>query len=130
KGIEWNLGDVQVKTANSPAAAPPPAAPGMDKMTMVITLEFPAVANDPKIFGALSKKVLTDFKNTFPPPYDVSYAAIPERFLEKEKIEIELGDNKPVEQPKAAEKPEIQLVIKGPVMAETAPVSPALILSQ
>ena len=130
KSLDWQLG-APSKGAPGKAAPPPNAAASGTAMTVTMTLEFPSMANDPKVFAALSAKVLANFKAAFPPPYDVSYPVIPDKFQEKVKAELDFNDA-PEDLPKEVDtsRPELQIVIIGEVVKPASPASPALILSQ
>jgi hypothetical protein len=140
KSIVWKIADTNAATAaasptrrtRTPRRAAAASSEAPSPMQVTLTLEFPEAANDPKIFRALSKKVLSDFRNAFPEPYSVAYAALPERFIEKEKMEIDFaGTEQEVPQDTGTSaRPEVQLIIKGEMVTEALPASPALIPSQ
>ena len=77
-------------------------------MVINLMLEFPQEASDPKIFLALSKKVLSDFQGHFK-EYEVKYTSLPQEITDNDRLEIRSGQQVEI----APKSLDVQLSIKG-----------------
>jgi hypothetical protein len=117
KALDWSFSTADGKTikqAGGTAPAPVPVGnTGQLSIIAVVTLEFPQEASDPKMFRALTKKILADFKEQFA-GYDVNYSVLPDEAKENEKLEIRSGKTQEI----AVKSLEAQMTIKGPLRME------------
>lgn len=135
KQVEWELqgGKPDGKGSGAPdAPAPsrqPGGKPGDKTMQSTVTLEFPEIANDPKIFRAILKKAQADFKQVFVSPYQVNFTSIPPSLMEKESFNIDFGQESESVQIASGNKqdnklPEVKLQIIGEALSRIPAAPP------
>ncbi len=108
KAVSWSVEDK-------------PAGP-IAKMTAVFTLEFPGVGSL-DAFKVVSKKVQTDLREAFK-GYDVAYTKVPPKFSESEKLDMTFNNNQPAAEAGDSGQSEVELTIKGDVMAPSTASQP------
>lgn len=114
KAFDWELTTATgLKLPPATAAAPNNAPVNIQNaaipMITTIMLEFPQEAAEPKMFKALSKKLLADFKKQFK-GFDVRYLNMPEEKEEIASFEIRSTVNPQANAPRPLD---VQLTIKG-----------------
>ena len=98
---------------NTQPGAFPTSSPAGYRAGATLTLEFPAVTNDPNLFVIAARKILTEVQSYYQ-NYDVRFAKLPTGYLETDKKEIDFtGDDNDsgATNTQAGTEPEAQLSI-------------------
>lgn len=118
KAIDWSLDSSKSKTAVStplpsvaPGGATLPFKLGKERVTALVTLEFPGIGSNAGKFKAVSENVLDVLKKAFP-GFNVSFTQMPTGLQDNDKTEIDFSktDEKPADSQKILE---AQLTIGG-----------------
>ena len=111
KSLDWTVGMENNAGANRATAMPVAGQKTDSTVSLLLVVEFPPDASDPKLFKVLSKKILGTLRDQFK-GFEVKYLGLPESARDVGKIEVSSMEKEEIEVPKSLD---IQISIKGDI---------------